>query len=311
MRAFLYLAAAMLAAGAAESAAYDPSAVAWTRLELEASKFFLTARSVVELAGRPSAEAIAELLSVPPAPVGGSVPAAHSWGGDQAMGLAPRGGETFRVDIRTRMLSRNSRIRFWFDPGDARALQRVSHDLTRKKLRHRTYRYTRGGVFSRTLRPTDGERDRPYIGWSGVTDQVFAFAADVGGAIVTEPAALLYLIPAGSFRAPGDRERLRVFTRGRVRQVDVTVTARERIDVDYVEVSVGGERLVKGDVEALKVQIRPHAEAGEDQGGFKLLGLEGDIDIYLEPQTRALLLMRGKVDFAGTVRLRLKRAALR
>lgn len=293
MRATFHLMLAILAAATAVSASYDPEKVAWSRLELEASKFFLTARSEVELAARPSAEAIAELLAP-----------------GEGEGLAPRGARSGRLDIRTRILSRDSRVRFWFDPGDARALQRSSHDTSKKRLRHRTYRYTDGGVFSHTLTPADAEDDQPYHRWSRADDHFVAFPA-AGGPAVTEAAGLLYLVPAGKLYATGDRDRLRVFTRGRVREVDVTVAGKESIDVDYVEVSGGGERAVDGPVEALRIAIRPRLETGEGGDDFKLLGLQGDIDIYLDPRTRVPLLVSGKIDVAGTVRLRLRRAVLK
>ncbi len=293
MRANFFLMSALLGAAAAVSASYDPGSVAWSRLEFQASKFFLTARSEVELAARPSAEALAELLTP-----------------GQGEGLAPRGVRSGVLDIRTRILSRDSRVRFWFDPGDARALQRSSHDTSKKRLRHRTYRYTRDGVFSRTLRPADGEGGRPHSRWTRIDDHFVGFAPAAGPA-VTEAAGLLYLVPAGDFHAPGDRARLRVYTRGQVREVDVAVTARERIAVDYLEVSSSGERAVDGKVETLRVAVRPRIGKGEDGDDFKLLGLQGDIDIYLEPRTRVPLLVSGKVEVAGTVRLRLRRAVLR
>ncbi len=303
MRATSYLMPALLATATAVPvgagpAACDPASVAWTRIELMASKFFLTARSEVELAGRPSTEAIAELL----VPLRDEAPAAGK-------GLEPRAAESYRIDIRTRFLGRDSKVRYWFDPGDARALQRSSHDVSKKRLRHRTYRYTGGGVFSRTLRPGDGEDDLPYAGWSRIDHRFFAFPSG-GSPPVIEAAGLLYLIPAGDFRVPGDRQRVRVFTRGEVREVDVAVAAKERIRVDYVEASPAGERAVGGEVEALRVAVRPRVGQGDDDDGFKLLGLEGDIDIYLDPRTRVPLLITGRIQVAGRVRLRLRRAVL-
>ncbi len=302
MRAHLYLVPAILAATSVPAAAHDPRPT-WTRLELEASKFFITARSDVELAARPSSEAVAELLD--PARANFPLMSRRSDGGQ---GLTPRGAQSLRLDIRTRILSRDSKIRFWFDPGDARALQRSSHDRSKKRLRHRTYRYTRDGVLSHTRWPADGENDRPPDGWSQVDDHFVELGAN-GGA-VTEPAGLLYLVSAGDFRAPGDRGRFHVFSRGQVREVDVAVAARERLEVDYVEVSGDGVRSVDRAVDALHVAVRPRATAGGGDSDFKLLGLEGDIDIYLDPDSRVPLLVRGKVDVAGKVRLRLRRAVL-
>ncbi len=45
MRSTFNLMPAILAAATAVSASYDPAGVTWSRLELEASKLFMTARS--------------------------------------------------------------------------------------------------------------------------------------------------------------------------------------------------------------------------------------------------------------------------
>ncbi len=311
MRTNFYLLSVLMAAATAASASYDPDSVAWSRLEFQATKFFLTARSEVELGTRSPAEARSELLDPTAlAPLRRDGVASRA-GDARGMGLAPRGARAGVLDIRTRILSRDSRVRFWFDPGDARALQRSSHDTSKNKLRHRTYRYTRGGVFSRTLRPGDGEDERAHTGWSLIDDNFVGLARAAGGPAVTEAAGLLYLVPAGDLHAPGDRDRLRVYTRGQVREVDVAVTGRERIAVDYLEVSDRGERAVDGKVETLRIAVRPRVGEGEDSRDFKLLGLQGDIDIYLEPRTRVPLLVSGKIEIAGSVRLRLRRAVLR
>ncbi len=283
------------------SATYDPANVTWSKLELEASKLFLTARSEVELDCRPSSSALGELLD-------SRLLTALADG--KGRGLTPRGPQSGVLDIRSRILKRKSDVRFWFDPDDGRALQRSSHDRSKKRLRHRTYRYTQGGVLSHTLTPRNGEGNQPPTGWSQVDAKHFDFEP-LGESSVTEAAGLLYLIPAGEFHSPGDRERLRVFTRGKVREVDVAVAGKERLGVEYVEAKAGGgERPVDGSIDALRVTIRARAEGGSDSD-FKLLGLSGDIDIHLEPRTRVPLLITGKVDVLGTVRLRLRRVVLR
>lgn len=318
MRATFYLMPVLLAASAVTSAAYQPENVPWSRLEFQTKKFLLTASSEVELSGRPSLEAITELLD----PV--SLTAGQGRRGDEVLGLEPRGDESYRIDIRTRILSRKSRIRFWFDPGDARALQRSSHDVSKKRLRHRTYRYTRGGVFSHTRTPLAGEADRPYTDWNRVDDLYVAFPSGMIEPVaatnhgytrrvgaVTEPAGLLYLVPAGNFHAVGDKDQIHVFSRGKVREVDVVVIGKERLDVDYLERSESGERQIRGRVETLRIGVRPRVGAGQERSDFKLLGLEGDIDIFIDPKTRVPLLVTGKIPVVGGVRLRLRRAVMR
>ena len=60
-----------------------------------------------------------------------------------------------------------------------------------------------------------------------------------------------------------------------------------------------------------KVEVAVHVPVVQPVVDHQLLGLQGDIDIYLEPRTRALLQVTGRIDVAGKVRLRLKRAVLK
>lgn len=289
------LALALPASGLGAGGAYDPARVAWSRIELEASKLWLTARSEVDFERRPAAEAVSELF----APARGQA-------------LRPAGAASGLIAIRTTFLGRDSRVRFWFDPADARALERSELKLARKRSRLRVYRYAPGGVHAHTREPGAGEEERSHAGWSGVHDRWVAFPASLDGAVVTEPAALLYAVPAGSLDAPGDALEMHVFSRGKVSVVDVAVAALEEIEVDYVEVSAAGERPVAGKAETLRVTLRPRPLPGaKDEGGIQLLGLEGDIDLYLDPRTRAPLLVTGRIEFAGRVRLWAQRVILK
>jgi hypothetical protein len=65
---------------------------------------------------------------------------------------------------------------------------------------------------------------------------------------------------------------------------------------------------VRGEVEALVVAVR--AAPGSDES-VELLGLEGDIELLLEPVARFPLEIRGRIRIAGDVRVRLERVHLR
>ncbi|MCP3959586.1 MAG: hypothetical protein GY719_17190 [bacterium] len=286
----------VLAPSASAQAPYDPGDVGWSRLEFEATKFFITARSAVDLDSRPAAEASSELF----APAEGEKV------------LTPSGPVTSRIDIRTSVLGRDSKVRFWFEPGDARALERSELSLSSKRRRYKTYRYAWPGVHAHTVRPHEGEEDKPHEDWTRIGDQYIPFPEDLNGAVVTEPAALLYAVPAGALNEPGDELVMHVFSRRRVTPVDIRVAERKRLRVDYVEATPAGERTVNEEVETLRVTLRPRPpEDDTDSGGIRLLGLEGDIDLYLEPRTRTPLLVTGKIKIAGRVRLWLKRVVLR
>ena len=221
--------------------------------------------------------------------------------------------KTHLISIHTAFLGRESQVRFLFDPTDGRALQRSELSISKKRSRHRTYRYAPTVVHSRTLRPAEGEAGQPFAEWSEVADKQIDLPALLDSEpVVTEAAALLYALPAGGLEDIGDETTLNVFSRGQVSGVRVKVEEKPWIEVDYVEVSGDRERRIRGRVESLKFAVRPQLSAsGEVAGSIKLLGLEGDIDLYLDPRSRAPLMMVGKIKIAGTVHLRAKRVVLR
>lgn len=279
----------------AVAAAYDPSRIGWQRLELEATKLFVTARSEVDLTRPPPATVASELIR----PTGEAA-------------LDPRADGSYLIAIRTTVLGRESKVRFFFEPGDARALQRSELSLSRNRHRHRTYRYATSGVHSRTRRPAEGEESCPFSEWSRITESFIDYPTDLEpGVPVTEAAALLYAVPAADLTDAGDRTLLQVYSRRRVNLVDVEVAGLERIEVDYLEQTAAGERTVAEEVNALKVTLRPRPPAAGEERSFQLLGLEGDVDLYLDRASRTPLQVTGKIKIAGTVRLRLRRVVLR
>ena len=275
---------------------YDPDRIGWSRLELEATKFFITARSEVDLTRQPVATVANELIAP-----SGDTP------------LSPGDEDSYLIAIRTSVLSQESRVRFLFEPTNARALQRSELSLSKKRQRHRTYRYANQGVHSRTLRPNDGEDRQAYSEWSDIVDKFIAFPTGLGAdVVVTEAAALLYAVPAADLDAVGDKVLMHVYSRGQVNPVDVMVAGQEKIRVDYVEAKRDGERSVSQEVDALRVTLRPHLPGPHLEGSsFKLLGLEGDVDLYLDPDSRALLQVTGKIKIAGSVQLQLRRVVLK
>ncbi len=274
---------------------YDPNKVAWTRLEFEASKFFVTARSEVELAKHRNDVAATELIE----PAG-------------AEALRASDSESYLIAINSRVLSQESQVRFWFDADDAQALQRSELSLSKKRQRHRTYRYAVDGVHAQTLRPGTGESEKPYSGWTDIESEYVPFPKGLDPTVVvTDATSLLYVLPAAALDQPGDSTLMYVYSRGDVSPVEITVKAKEQIAVDYLEVSAKGERQVRALAETLRIALRPHLPQGSKRSDLKLLGLEGDIDFYLDPQTRAPLLLTGRIKIAGSVRLHLRRVDLR
>jgi hypothetical protein len=132
-----------------------------------------------------------------------------------------------------------------------------------------------------------------------------------GGLVVTEPSALFYLLASADLSAVGDVVTTHVFSKNRLIQVDLTVTAVERLEVDYVEVSPPLERRVRGAKDLLRIILdgTPLGE-GEADDDFELLGLRGNVVVFLDPEVRAPVQVSGKIKYAGKGNVRLQRVVL-
>jgi len=273
----------------------DPDRLVWERLSYEASKFIFSSSSEISIERRSAAEVRGALE-----PAG------------RGRALEPR-GETLALEIESRALGRDSHLVLFFAPDDAMAYQRSQIETGKKKPRQKTYRYTREGVYSVRRYPEKGEEELPSDEWSDALEEYEDFGDGASeGAAITEPSALFYLLATAELDEPGDRLEFLVFSKNHVSPVVLRVEERTRLDVDYREISSGGERTVGGKVEALRISIDPHPPAGGDaEEDFNFLGLEGNLVVYLDPEHRLPLQIEGKVPYAGRVRIKLCEAVVR
>ncbi len=74
----------------------------------------------------------------------------------------------------------------------------------------------------------------------------------------------------------------------------------------------GGDRTEKGEVRTVRVAIRGRpleASDDEDDNDFELLGLT-NLELFLDPETRAPLMLTGRLPRFGQVAFRLERLTL-
>jgi hypothetical protein len=92
------------------------------------------------------------------------------------------------------------------------------------------------------------------------------------------------------------------------------VTGTRAVKVDFVETSAAsGTRRRQERIEAIALRLRgvPMDAPGDDDEPFELLGLRGDLELLLDPQTRVPLQLKGRVKIAGPLTVRLREAMLR
>jgi hypothetical protein len=275
-----------LAASAGAGDAYDPRRVVWTRLELEAHKLFLSARSQVRLRSVPAVEAAGEWIESP-----------------HGAGILPHGPRVFEVRIDTAMMGRESTDSVWFDPRHVDAFQRIKVRLGKKGYR-KVIRYSDEGTFVRRTAPTDHrEARRPFADWSKLETFFYPHPEGDGCRHVTEPSVLFYLLAADPDLAAAGREKRRVcvYSGDTVIPLAIAVEGTEKLAVDYVDPAV--EAVPGGrEVDVWRVALRPFSADGD----FELLGLDGDVEVLIEQISRLPVEVRGRISGLGRVAVKLK-----
>lgn len=279
---------AAAAGGAPETGAQpslDPGQVPWTRLELEARKLFAKGRTEVRLTSVARSQAAPHLIASPDA-------AAVEGGGPKLAVL----------DVEAAFAGRRSETRIWFDPWRPAALQRLKLRTGRKGYQ-KTYRFADAGVYSRRRSPADRRQSEgPVGGWSQLAEAFYPYPAgyrECGP--VTEPTLVLYVVSALGARP----FHLCSYSDKTLHHVELTPGGSVSLDVDY---TLGSGRRRQGRVEVDRVVLRARPVAAGSGDDFEFLGLEGDVDIYLDG--RVPVEIAGRLPGLGRVRIKLTAAEL-
>jgi hypothetical protein len=279
--------------------AYDVGRLRWSRLEFRASKLLVTASSVIEIGTESSATARSEWLQ----PVRGKP-------------LMPARSEVVRIELDSQLMGKTSELDLWIDPSTGAAFQRTQLEVGKKVRhhRHRSLRFADTGVLSATYRATDATVDKPFDQWA-LTENFETYPLNLPPrAAVSEPSALFYLLAVAQLDKPGEQATTHLFSKGQVLRVTLVVEERTEIRVDYVVsgATPGSEQRIEGRKEALRIRLdgRPLVD-DESETDFEFLGLQGDVEVLLDPEGRFPLQISGDIKRAGRGRIRLQRAVFR
>lgn len=276
----------------------------WRVLRFEASKLFLTAKTELRLTEETAP--LDEVLL--PSPEG------RTWD--------PPSHRLWALELFSSAVGRESQSRVWFDPRNHRAWQRAKERLGSKPY-DKLSRYTLDGVYTRRRAPQDdGERRRPadawtkvgtyfesYPGWQGASDTRPAQTSTVTDGdeapcrAVLEASQLLVLL--GTFDLEAPPNDLCVFADGALSKLRFEVRGTSKLRLDLEETRGGKTQTRRDTVEAHCVVIRSQALDGQPGGQLELLGLEGDVEIFLDADRGLPLEVRGKLPHLGSVRVQL------
>ncbi len=281
--------AGLPAFGQGETNGFDPSRVSWTRLKFRAEKLFLTAYSEVGLKTLQTPEVTAALITSP-----------------RSVALMPSGPQTLLLDLESSSGSRDSLVRVWFNPHDASALQRLKR-RGGKKAYQKIFRFTRDGTYSLRTAPENRSQGRlPPEHWGQVEEFFYPVASESSCAAISEPSLLFYAISAARLAAGGEPLRLCVFSRKSVIPLEIAARGSQRLTVDYAEASARAERRRTEEITVTEIGIQvPELDAKGEKTDFKLLGLGGDVAIYLEEASRIPVQVSGRIPGLGKIDVKL------
>lgn len=214
-----------------------------------------------------------------------------------------RQGKEMLLRLNSEALGRRSETRLWVDAATARA-EREERLKLHREAELRSYVYAADHALKiRYLERPSAQGREPLASWTEKSRQEQPFGAP--GAplpeLVTTPSALLYLLAASPLDKMGDVLEMPIFADERL------VTARAEV---IEELSFTGEIAEEdGGVHRPGVTLRIRLTGRDPAGGvvdLDLLGLEGDLEILLERDTRLLLAIRGGMPIVGKIDVKLR-----
>jgi hypothetical protein len=263
--------------------------VHWDRLTLEARKFFLSADSTIRLTILDRKQANAQLIE-------------------------PRQGEPIalgtravRIDFLTNLIGRSTDTAVWMDPVNGAALQYEAYDRG-SKYRYRVYRYTDSGAYQTTRQPLEGEKDLSWQDWSDTSEGFRQYPSDVQGNVIVEPAGLLYILAASNLSDPGDRLEFFGYMGNDIVRVVLSVDERSIVEADFKTTGSTGHQRCRGDLSTLRIRVNGYRVSDGSDAGFDFLGLEKDVEVFLDPVSRLPAQITGRIRILGRLTIRLKEA---
>lgn len=270
----------------------DPDRVSWQHMSLKARKLFLTADTEARLTRQEVDDIVDELIEPER---GNPVQAART---------------VMRLESGARFFGKKSETELLMNPLHAQALQ-YAVDEDGDRIKHRIYRYTDSGIFVRTHRPDgDQQYEQPWQTWSTVQTEWRDIAAEAHGQIIVDPLGLLYIVGAAELEAGGQPLEFLSISDRKVTRVSLTAQDADARKVDFQLRAGNSSRQCKGQVPAIQIRVEASPLDPASDKTFQFLGLEDDIEIYVEPATRLVLEISGKAPIVGHLVIRLQDATV-
>ena len=290
---------ASVAADKIHSLSVDKTKVPWKHLSFKGKKPFVKFAAEIELMPQTKAELDAAFISSPQ-----GVPKGAMESGAFMINT--------KISIKTAISVIFPNVKLqnvaWFDPATLSAMQYVRLRTGFKDAK-KTYRFTDKGVFKFTQQSIDKkEALQVPEKWSGIKEKFYSYVpAKIGCSNITVPIPILYFISASKISDFDKTVTICVFNKKEVIYLDIQKESVESIQLDHTEIK--GDQLSQRNtsipVHVLSLKARA-VNTGKAIDNFTFVGLQGNIKIYIDPETRIPVQLKGDYKGLGEVKLKLR-----
>jgi len=291
----LFLPFASSAAERIPALSIDKKTVTWKHLSFKGKEFFAKLSAEIELISPLESELDAAFI---PSPQG--VPVA----------ITKFGALVIDTKISVKSIFGKIKLRkiAWFDPVTLSAMQYV-RERRGFKDSEKTYRFTDKGIFRVAKKPIGkDEIMQPPERWSASNEEFYPYDSEKKDCVnITAPIPVIYLISAlkiSDFEKP---VTICVFNKKKTVYLDIQKEPSEAFQLNHIEVkgdkAIHKNTSILAEVLSLKARSISSGQAIDD---FTLVGLQGDLRIYIDSESRTPVQLRGDYKSFGEIKLNLR-----
>ncbi len=273
----------------------DKSNVPWKHLSFKGKELFAKLAAEVKLTSPSKSQLDAAFISSP-----------------QGVPIAITESGVLIIDTKISVKSVFAKVKLqnvaWFDPVTLSTMQYVRQRVGLKDAK-KTYRFTNKGVFKFTRQPIDkNEIAQLPEKWSATKERFYSYDPENKSCVyITAPMPVIYLISALKTSEFDKPVTICVFNKKETIYLDIQKQPTESINLKHSEIK--GDEVIQRNTsisaEVLSLKARSMS-SGQAMNNFTLVGLQGNIKIYIDPKSRVPLQLRGDYQGLGEIKLKLR-----
>jgi len=205
----------------------------------------------------------------------------------------------YQLSITTDNLGRKSDTQVWYS-GDFKMIQLSRFD-SGKRYRRKVFRYLPDGFWSYQRSPKNDDEIEDESRWSVEETKSVQKPAELKSVEVIEDSLLFHLVSVLPLRKKGDSYQYYSYINDAVFLNRLQVVGKKDVDVDFVEKFPDHDKWREGETELVHIKVHATAVDAKNQEDFEIMGLKGDLSLFVDPNTGVLVQLSGHVDYLGQV----------